>query len=193
MLPTRGGGRLVKESTLDAIGSLHGNKRYIEEMENTREHFEEGEVAEKDGKRIVVDQEKATSVGGFGEHVKAFWQVKTAENRAAGAVKQLKFHKELLSMSEIIVTEEFFKEEEFNRILALGPWYFDNRPLILKPWSPDENYELESVTSLPIWMRFPGLNLHMRSEEILSMLASTVGKPIRTDAFTASNEKLSYA
>ncbi|CAM8955815.1 unnamed protein product [Rhodiola kirilowii] len=212
-----------------------------------REHLEEGEVAEKDGKRTVIGQEKATPVGGFGEQAEVFWQVKTAENRAAGAGKQLKFHKELLSASEIVVTEEvwsrssadwmwtlvgwifgpkpilgklkgfirskwgdervvsvsemkpgifvfkFFKEEEFDRILALGPWSFDNRPLILKPWSPDENYELESVASLPIWVRFPGLNLHMRSEEILSMLASTVGKPIRTDAFTASNENLSYA
>ncbi|KAL9691262.1 hypothetical protein QQ045_011682 [Rhodiola kirilowii] len=33
----------------------------------------------------------------------------------------------------------------------------------------------------------------MRNEEILSMLASTVGKPLRTDAFTTSGEKLSYA
>ncbi|CAM8933733.1 unnamed protein product [Rhodiola kirilowii] len=88
---------------------------------------------------------------------------------------------------------KFAREEDSNRILSLGPWSFDSRPLVLKQCSPDENYELESVTALPIWVRFPGLNLHFRSEEILSMIASTVGKPVRTDGFTATSEKLAYA
>ncbi|KAL9667655.1 hypothetical protein QQ045_002018 [Rhodiola kirilowii] len=84
-------------------------------------------------------------------------------------------------------------KEDSNRILNLSPWSFDSRPLVLKPWSPDENYELQSVNVLPIWERFPGLNLHMRSEKILSMIASTVSKPLRTNGFPTTNEKLSYA
>ncbi|KAL9679552.1 hypothetical protein QQ045_017417 [Rhodiola kirilowii] len=88
---------------------------------------------------------------------------------------------------------KFEQEDDFNRILALGPWSFDNRPLVIKPWSPDENYELESVTALLVWVRFPGLNLHMRNEEILSKIASTIGKPIRTDGFTAGSDKLAFA
>ncbi|KAL9665745.1 hypothetical protein QQ045_000065 [Rhodiola kirilowii] len=113
-----------------------------------------------------------------------------------GFIRSKRGDERVVSISELkpgIFVFKFFKEEEFKKILALGPWYFDNRPLILKPWSPDENYELESVTSLPIWVRFPALNLHMKSEEILRMLVSTIGKPIHTDAFTASNKKLSYA
>ncbi|KAL9689452.1 hypothetical protein QQ045_009838 [Rhodiola kirilowii] len=101
-----------------------------------------------------------------------------------------------VSVSELkpgIFIFKFAREEDCNRILALGPWSFDNRPLVIKPWSPDENYELESVTALPVWVRFSGWNLHMRNEEILSMLASTIGKPIRMDGFTAGSDKLSYA
>ncbi|KAL9685008.1 hypothetical protein QQ045_022454 [Rhodiola kirilowii] len=88
---------------------------------------------------------------------------------------------------------KFAKEEDCNQILALGHWSFDNRPLVLKPWSSDENYELGTITALPVWVRFPGLNLHMRNKEILSMLASTVGKHIRTVGYTANSEKLSFA
>ncbi|KAL9675017.1 hypothetical protein QQ045_003216 [Rhodiola kirilowii] len=129
----------------------------------------------------------------FREHGRSFWQVKSLENWATGAGIGLKFHQNLIDADDICVLEEFSREEDCNRILALGSWSFDNKPLVLKPWSPDENYELESLAAIPVWVRFPGLNLHLRSEEILNMLASTVGKPIRTDGYTASTEKLSYA
>ncbi|KAL9681048.1 hypothetical protein QQ045_012829 [Rhodiola kirilowii] len=86
---------------------------------------------------------------------------------------------------------KFSKEEDSNRVLTQGPWTFDNRPLVPKPWSPDEKYKLENLSAISVWVRFPCLNLHMRNAEILSMLASTVGKPIRTNGFTASNGKLS--
>ncbi|KAL9668371.1 hypothetical protein QQ045_002752 [Rhodiola kirilowii] len=80
-----------------------------------------------------------------------------------------------------------------DRILDLGPWTFDNRPLVLKHWSPDENYSLESVASLPVWVRFAGLAPHLRRADTLSLIASTVGRLLRIDGFTARNEKLMYA
>ncbi|KAL9691865.1 hypothetical protein QQ045_012292 [Rhodiola kirilowii] len=116
--------------------------------------------------------------------------------RLKGFIRSKWGDENMVSVSELkpgIFIFKFAQEEDCNRILALGPWSFDNRPLVLKPWSLDENYELESVTALPVWVRFPGLNLHMRNEEILSMIASTIGKPIRTDDFTVGSEKLSYA
>ncbi|KAL9664729.1 hypothetical protein QQ045_020136 [Rhodiola kirilowii] len=116
--------------------------------------------------------------------------------RLKGFVRSKWGDENMVSVSElklVIFIFKFAKEEDCNRVFAMGPWSFDNRPLIIKPWSPDENYELESVTALPVWVRFPGLNMHMHNEEILSMIASTIGKPIRTDDFTAGSEKLSYA
>ncbi|KAL9671005.1 hypothetical protein QQ045_008568 [Rhodiola kirilowii] len=35
---------------------------------------------------------------------------------------------------------KFAKEEDCNRVLEQGPWSFDSRPLVLKPWSPDESF-----------------------------------------------------
>ncbi|KAL9689716.1 hypothetical protein QQ045_010105 [Rhodiola kirilowii] len=84
-------------------------------------------------------------------------------------------------------------KEERNRILDLGPWSFDNQPLVLCHWSPDMNYSLESVVSLPLWVTFPELPPHMQREDMLSKLASSIGRPLRTDGFTAQKEKLMYA
>ncbi|KAL9677585.1 hypothetical protein QQ045_005818 [Rhodiola kirilowii] len=88
---------------------------------------------------------------------------------------------------------KFVYGRERDRILDLGPWTFDNRPLVLRHWLPNENYSLESVVSLPIWVRFLGLAPHLRRADILSLIAITVGRPLRTDGFTARNEKLMYA
>ncbi|CAM8902498.1 unnamed protein product [Rhodiola kirilowii] len=217
-------------------------------VEGQIERLEDGEIAGDGGsERGSLRGKLGPARKDFGEKSKAFWQIKSAANRAAETGMELKFHQNLLAANEISVSEEvwrrtasdwmftlvewvfgarpilgklkgfirakwgdesivsvaelkpgififkFAREEDSNKILSLGPWSFDSRPLVHKPWSLDDNYELESVTALPIWVRFPGLNLHMRSEEILSMIASTVGKPIRTDGFTATSEKLSYA
>ncbi|KAL9681661.1 hypothetical protein QQ045_013448 [Rhodiola kirilowii] len=88
---------------------------------------------------------------------------------------------------------KFVNEAKLNRILDLGPWSFDSKPLVLKPWSPDESFELESVGSLPLWVWFPGLAPHVKLEKLISRLASAIGKPIRTDRFTAGKEKQMYA
>ncbi|CAM8937480.1 unnamed protein product [Rhodiola kirilowii] len=176
-------------------------------VDDLLERLEDGQiVSDAEIERGGLRGTQGPAGKGYIEKSKAFWEVKSAENRAAGAGMELKFHQNLLASTKISVSEDvlrksalewmftlFAKEEDSNRILNLGPWSFDNRSLVLKPWSPDENYELESVTALPIWVRFPGLNLHMRCEEILSMIASTVGKPLRTDGFTATSEKLYYA
>ncbi|KAL9682931.1 hypothetical protein QQ045_014743 [Rhodiola kirilowii] len=49
---------------------------------------------------------------------------------------------------------KFTKEEDCNRVLEQGPWSFDSRPLVLKHWSLDESFELESVAAVPVWVRF---------------------------------------
>ncbi|CAM8935056.1 unnamed protein product [Rhodiola kirilowii] len=176
-------------------------------VDDLLERLEDGQImSDAEIERGVLRGMQGPAGKGYIEKSKAFWEVKSAENRAAGAGMELKFHQNLLAATKISVSEDvwrksvlewmftlFAKEEDSNRILNLGLWSFDNRSLVLKPWSPDENYERESVTALPIWVRFPGLNLHMRCEEILSMIASTVGKPLRTDGFTATSEKLYYA
>ncbi|KAL9687995.1 hypothetical protein QQ045_032407 [Rhodiola kirilowii] len=87
----------------------------------------------------------------------------------------------------------FSSQEEMARVQEQGPWTMDNKPVILQCWTPDETFDLESVESIPIWVRFPGLPPHMRKEPLLSKIASSIGNPIRTDGFTSCGDKLMYA
>lgn len=48
------------------------------------------------------------------------------------------------------------------------------------------------MRGIPLWIKFPGLNVGYWSAESLSKLASFVGKPLFTDKFTAQQEKISF-
>ena len=37
---------------------------------------------------------------------------------------------------------------------------FDKKPFIVKLWTKNASYEKESVTTIPVWVRFPGLSMH---------------------------------
>ncbi|KAL9683288.1 hypothetical protein QQ045_015108 [Rhodiola kirilowii] len=74
-----------------------------------------------------------------------------------------------------------------------GPWTFDNRSLILKPWSEQEEYTCGSVDALPVWIRLPRLKAHLADTIILSRLCSRLGTPICTDGVTAEGSSYNYA
>eukprot|EP00252_Welwitschia_mirabilis_P015752 TRINITY_DN3492_c0_g1_i2.p1 TRINITY_DN3492_c0_g1~~TRINITY_DN3492_c0_g1_i2.p1 ORF type:complete len:170 (-),score=3.86 TRINITY_DN3492_c0_g1_i2:672-1181(-) len=78
-------------------------------------------------------------------------------------------------------------------VLDKGPWPFDNRPLILKPWTPATVLETDRISKFPIWVKLPCFKLHLWSVKILSKIASVIGKRICTDGITASQGRLSYA
>ncbi|XP_059291472.1 uncharacterized protein LOC132044951 [Lycium ferocissimum] len=88
---------------------------------------------------------------------------------------------------------KFKSIQDKDKVLKAGPYYFNNKPLILKPWELDFNFEQEALSVIPIWVKFPGLPVGYWSPEALSKIASSVGKPLYTDEFTANAEKISYA
>ncbi|KAM7462181.1 hypothetical protein LguiA_030315 [Lonicera macranthoides] len=77
-------------------------------------------------------------------------------------------------------------------VIEAGPWTFDNRPLIVKPWTDDANLEREDMVEVPVWVRFPNLKLHVVHNNADKM-ASIIGKPLFMDRMTAERERLAYA
>ncbi|KAJ4848304.1 hypothetical protein Tsubulata_003686 [Turnera subulata] len=62
------------------------------------------------------------------------------------------------------------------RIIDEGPWFLDDgRPLILKPWEPSVCL-VKEARSVPIWIKLPGLNLHLRTPLVLSKIASVIAR-----------------
>ncbi|XP_019248865.1 PREDICTED: uncharacterized protein LOC109228140 [Nicotiana attenuata] len=57
----------------------------------------------------------------------------------------------------------------------------------------DFKFDPGCMSVIPLWIKFLGLPLGFWSIEVLSKLASVVGKPLYTDRITAKMEKVSYA
>ncbi|KAL2935202.1 Reducing polyketide synthase pksF [Bienertia sinuspersici] len=89
-------------------------------------------------------------------------------------------------------------ESKLNRDQALqGHFFFDKKPVVMKPWTPDDvDLTKEEVRNVPVWIRFPKLDLKYWGEKTLFKLAgivSMVGTPVKLDQATFNEERLMYA
>lgn len=76
-------------------------------------------------------------------------------------------------------------DEMKRSILEQSPWPFASQMLFIKPWTPEMDLTVEDFASVPIWVRFLGLNWHYYTPKGLNKLASNIGKPLYTDKITA--------
>ncbi|KAK1282622.1 hypothetical protein QJS10_CPB22g00516 [Acorus calamus] len=88
---------------------------------------------------------------------------------------------------------KFLLEEDLKKVLEGGLWSMDNRPFILQRWSPSVRMEQERLTSIPIWIKFPHLPVHLWTKECLGKLASAVGTPLCLDTATQRGISISFA
>ncbi|XP_019251250.1 PREDICTED: uncharacterized protein LOC109230181 [Nicotiana attenuata] len=83
--------------------------------------------------------------------------------------------------------------EDAKEILYAGPYSIANRPIILKPWTPDFDFTEEFPTDIPLWVKFPKLPMSCWGMRSLSRIASVLGKPIFADECTTKQTRVSYA
>ena len=57
-------------------------------------------------------------------------------------------------------------------VLQRGLYYFDGKSFIVKAWNVEMNINTENITSLPIWVHFPDLDIKYWSMDNLSKLES---------------------
>ncbi|WMV19202.1 hypothetical protein MTR67_012587 [Solanum verrucosum] len=79
------------------------------------------------------------------------------------------------------------------RVLMEGPYYVNNRPLILNQWELDFEIDKEALSIVSQWVKFLGLPVGYWSVDALSKVASAVGQPIHTYRFTTNAKRISYA
>ncbi|XP_074314356.1 uncharacterized protein LOC141649571 [Silene latifolia] len=87
----------------------------------------------------------------------------------------------------------FLSAHDMNEILKVGPWNMGSSTLVLKQWTPTFSKEMDSISIVPAWILFPDLDPFMWSENVLSKMASVVGKPLFADLPTTFKFKLSFA
>lgn len=87
----------------------------------------------------------------------------------------------------------FESENHMNNIIEGGPWLFAGQPLFLERWKEGMSLEKHNHKEVPIWVKFRNLPIEYWTQEGLSMVASSVGRPLYPDAFTSSMARLDYA
>ncbi|XP_074282464.1 uncharacterized protein LOC141606985 [Silene latifolia] len=96
--------------------------------------------------------------------------------------------KKLLQLTESDVSSEIKYWES-----AVGFPMFENKPLVVRPWSESCSLLKERVQSVPNWLRLCGLPLKFWSLSSLEKLAGLLGKFLKRDAATEAKTRLGYA
>ncbi|KAJ8423908.1 hypothetical protein Cgig2_003671 [Carnegiea gigantea] len=78
-------------------------------------------------------------------------------------------------------------------VLQRGLCYLDGKLFIVKVWDAKMNINTEDITSLPILVQFPDLDIKYWSMDILNKLESVLGIPIKTDKHTKERSMIQYA
>ncbi|XP_074298927.1 uncharacterized protein LOC141629907 [Silene latifolia] len=74
-----------------------------------------------------------------------------------------------------------------------GHLIFDNKPVIVKEWSPDSELIKHDVKLIPIWMKLYGLDIKFWGTDCLRKISGLVGKMMRCDDATSKRAFLGYA
>ncbi|XP_074313926.1 uncharacterized protein LOC141649128 [Silene latifolia] len=76
--------------------------------------------------------------------------------------------------------------------LHSGPLFFDNKPFVVKEWTPGMKLTKDKPDSIPVWIRLYDLDLKYWGLA-LPKIVSLVGKPICSDQATKNREFLIFA
>ncbi|WMV58357.1 hypothetical protein MTR67_051742 [Solanum verrucosum] len=127
-------------------------------------------------------------------------QLEPYETRSYQAARRLQFPKEdslaqLTPLGSRLMSEKgrFDIVEERDTVMQDGPYTYFNKPFVLQNWDIDIEFNPDCITTIPLWITFPRLPVGYWCSEVLSKVASAIGKPLYTDRFTATMAKISYA
>lgn len=89
---------------------------------------------------------------------------------------------------------KFDHEESMDKVLAEGPYFVFQRPLLLKPMPNCFNFGKEEFNKVPVWVQVWGLPLNYWHPQALGRILSQIGTPLRTDELTLTKgASLNYA
>ncbi|XP_048492984.1 uncharacterized protein LOC104907175 [Beta vulgaris subsp. vulgaris] len=104
--------------------------------------------------------------------------------------KNLKVDKVAMIHKGVFIVR-FSTMENRDKVLS-GHFFFDNKPLILKPWVADVDFIKEDLISVPVWIQLK-LNINYWGEKALFKIVDQIGKPIQRDEATKNRDKVQFA
>ncbi|KAL2931849.1 hypothetical protein RDABS01_037259 [Bienertia sinuspersici] len=83
--------------------------------------------------------------------------------------------------------------EQREQIWNDEPKFFDSKPVIMKRWDSEMELHKETIKNVPIWIRFPKLELKYWGHRSLHKLGDAIGTTLKVDRLTEQKERLAYA
>lgn len=72
----------------------------------------------------------------------------------------------------------FVSRKDRDFVVMAGPYTFFGRPLIVKPWAANFNFQVEELRVVHVWVRLPNLPLMCWGSDSVSSVGSLVGAPL---------------
>ncbi|XP_060961774.1 uncharacterized protein LOC133031984 [Cannabis sativa] len=86
----------------------------------------------------------------------------------------------------------FASVEKRDNVLNGGYTFFNKRPVIMKAWNPDTDFQKEDIRKVPIWIQLENLELKYCGQNTLFKLVGQIGDPILVDEITKQRQKLIF-
>ncbi|XP_024041874.1 uncharacterized protein LOC127898858 [Citrus sinensis] len=77
--------------------------------------------------------------------------------------------------------------------LTKGPWLVMGHYLTVQPWTPSFDFTNTALEQVTVWIRLPGLAVHLYDRKVLQKLGQLVGNVITIDSNTASSSRGRFA
>nr|GFA14277.1 hypothetical protein [Tanacetum cinerariifolium]GFA32511.1 hypothetical protein [Tanacetum cinerariifolium] len=108
----------------------------------------------------------------------------------AAAKKVVKLAKmtpsEVVLGAHVAILMAAIEEDGMERVLENGPWLIRLVSLILNAWKQNSKLKKDDITFVPIWVKIHNVPIVAYSEIGLSLITSTLGKPIMLDGYTSN-------
>ena len=85
------------------------------------------------------------------------------------------------------------EQQAGEKACEMNGFMFDKKSFIVKSWVASMSYDKENLFTLPIWTRFPGLNVMYWAEKSLGKIAGMLGVVKKFDTATTSRTRGMFA
>jgi hypothetical protein len=86
----------------------------------------------------------------------------------------------------------FDLNEDYQKALTGGPWFWGSAGLFLTPWFSDFDPSTAVITKIPIWVRLPNLPAHLWHISVFLAIADTLGRYLAVDSSWKENGLYTY-
>ncbi|CAL1371475.1 unnamed protein product [Linum trigynum] len=84
-------------------------------------------------------------------------------------------------------------EQDYFRALTDGPWLIFDHYLVVQQWSPSFKVSDPLPKTMIVWAQLPALKIHFYHREVLTTLGNLIGRTIKLDYHTLTQQRAKFA